>query len=230
MRRNNIKIKERPIVFSDEMVRAILEGRKNQTRRVLKPQPLEDDPPLACEWYTPAIFGANGELRDGRYDVFGAYGHEWGVKCPYGAPGDCLWVREAFTLSDADCQAWDLPEARAAHEPLVFYRADVEGPLPDVKWNPSVHMPKDFSRITLKITSVRVERLQKISEEDAKAEGAHYYDGRGIWHSGWRHDLKDVHANARSSFARYWDETNKPGRRWSDSPWVWVIEFKRVKP
>lgn len=234
--------KERSIVFSDAYVRAILDGRKSQTRKVVKPQPPQNDPPLACEWYTPAVFRANGEIHEAKSDVFGAYGAEWGVKCPFGAPGDRLWVREAFTLSDADCQAWDLPEARAAHEPLVFYRADVEGPLLDVKWNPSVLMPKWASRITLEITSVRVERLQEISLEDAKAEGAHKVATHAGIDNFW--SMERPHpceidsikgpslclGSPQMVFAQAWDQlNNKPGRRWDNNPFVWVIGFKRVK-
>jgi hypothetical protein len=88
-------------------------------------------------------------------------------------------------------------------------------------------MPRAASRITLEVTSVRAERLQSIGEADARAEGATYHDGRGISHSGWRHDLGAVHADARSAYARLWDDINGPGS-WGVNPWVWAVEFRRL--
>ena len=88
-------------------------------------------------------------------------------------------------------------------------------------------MPRWASRITLEVTGVRVERLQQTSEEDARAEGAMFHDGRGIGHSGWRHDYADVHDDARSSFAAIWQSINGP-KSWAVNPWVWVVSFRRL--
>jgi hypothetical protein len=90
-------------------------------------------------------------------------------------------------------------------------------------------MPRWASRIRLRITDIRVERLQDISEDDARAEGAMWHDGGTYWHSGWRHDYSDVHADAHSSFARFWNKINGPGA-WDANPWVWAISFEREKP
>ena len=188
---------DRPILFSAEMVRAILHGRKTQTRRVVK---LTADghvqaPSKHLRWY-PTDPGAI-------------------QACRYGQAGDLLWVRETW----------------ARHASGVDYAADFAavsrpqaGP-----WRPSIHMPRWASRITLRTTDIRVERLQDISEDDARAEGAMWHDGGTYWHSGWSHDYSDVHADAYSSFARLWNKINGPGA-WDANPWVWAISFERVKP
>ena len=176
------QVKERPILFSGEMVRAILDGRKTQTRRVVKPQP----PPL------------------------GGF-----VKNPYGQPGDRLWVRETWALDDK-----------------YYYRAD--GAVGDRcgKWKPSIHMPRAASRITLEITGVRVERLQEITISDIYAEGAITDE----WLE-WRDDVSGVGMpagsrieNERDVWEKLWDSINGKTYPWKSNPWVWVIEFKRIKP
>jgi len=189
------------------MVRALLDGRKTQTRRVAK---LTDaahvkEPGKHRRWHP-----ADPEAR---------------LACPYGQPGDHLWVREAWrTVAGADDIS---PRNLMNVEPYTHYEADDNGTGMG-RLRPSIHMPRWASRITLEITGVRVERLQDISEADAKAEGAKFHDGRGIGHSGWRHDYKDVHSDARSSYARLWQAINGPGS-WDTNPWVWVVEFKRLK-
>lgn len=197
-------MKERPILFSAPMVRAILEGRKTQTRRVVK--------------HAPAPWNAEHTAWDM-------------TCCPYGQPGDRLWVRETW---GAHFMWDDVPPSGIPNDgkACLFYMADgfSTGGCSQTrrdKWRPSIHMPRWASRITLEIAGVRVERLQDISEKDAQAEGAMYHDGRGIGHSGWRHDYKDVHVDARSSFYRLWQEINGPGS-WDANPWVWVVEFKRI--
>lgn len=134
--------------------------------------------------------------------IFGAYdlGGEWGVRCPYGQPGDRLWVRETW-------RAWG---GTVRH---VDYRATTEIPRPADGWKPSIHMRRADSRIMLEIVAVRVERLQDISEADAKAEGcqADPYDGPTYY----------------DHFALLWRSINGQGS-WTTNPWVWVIEFKRV--
>lgn len=208
-------MKEHPILFSAPMVRAILEGRKTQTRRVVRAgyRSIYDGK------VTPADHD-DDLFRDdlGRMCKWVSSNHDFEfIRCPYGQPGDRLWVRETWAVNP--------------YTPEVRYRATDElfdtneyGPL---TWRPSIHMPRALSRILLEVTAVRVERLNDISEADAKAEGAIYHDGRGTGHSGWRHDYKDVHANARSSFARLWKEINGPGS-WAANPWVWVVSFRRV--
>lgn len=236
---------ERPILFGAPMVRALLDGRKTQTRRVVKPQPL---------WVAEPSVPFKTPDADPKGIIY----------CPYGQPGDRLWVRESWRIGawddndgtlcidyrDGPRKEWvDIPE-RADPDGDVFRRywfqssedaeranlkCDEEGRYKwepgqsPCRWRPSIHMPRWASRILLEITGTRVERLQDISESDAKAEGAMYHDGRGIGHSGWRHDYKDVHADARSSFARLWQEINGDGSL-TANPWVFVIEFRRVQP
>ncbi len=229
-------MKERPILFSAPMIRAILDGRKTQTRRVVKPQP-----PSAHRFAGFTVSSTHtddeGKAVWASSDVSALLKDAHRVRCPYGAAGDRLWVREAwngpfFTEDEAldvdDLSLFDVPERCA-------YKAD-GGTTPEYidaddnlvcKWCPSIHMPRWASRILLEVTDVRVERLQEISEADARAEGASYHDGRGVGHSGWRHDYGDVHANARSAYARLWKHIHGPGS-WDANPWVWVVEFRRV--
>lgn len=194
-------MKERPILFSGEMVRAILEGRKTQTRRILKPN---SDSPFQ-------------------------------TKCPYGQPGDRLWVRETWAVRpDYD----RLPPSQCGDEGM-WWRASLSL-CPDGyeachgKWRPSIHMPRWASRITLEITSVRVERLQDISEEDAVKEGIEpvyfekNFDKKAI--KAYKHyfDSSYAGADAIGSFRSLWQSING-AESWDANPWVWVIEFKRVE-
>jgi len=200
-------MKERPILFSALMVRALLDGSKTQTRRVVKPQ--------------PSFFGSmtNPNTPFKTLDA----GLHCQITCPYGQPGDQLWVRETW------CHQWD--DFTGYQEEKFFYRAST----PDVQhvdgaerspWKPSIHMPRAASRITLEITGVRVERLQHISEADARAEGARNLDvasGR---------ETLDPYSRQGSCVAHYkniWQEINGHDS-WEANPWVWVIEFKRVTP
>ncbi len=189
-----------PILFSGSMVRAILEKRKSQTRRVLNPQPL---PGRRCvhsdgkRWYTRDIDPPGSPIDHG----------DW--KCPYGLPGDQLWVRECWANS-AQVEAED---------PGIVYRASD----PDWssyagwRWKPSIHMPHAASRITLEITAVRVELLHSISDGDVVAEGV---EQRHIDKNRPFFDTRDVHALA---FAELWDASV-----WKANPWVWVLEFQRM--
>lgn len=196
-------MKERPILFSAAMVRALLAGQKTQTRRPVK---ITHRTPGLAACLTPPVGAPRLRVA--------------AELCPYGQPGDRLWVREAW-------RERAIGEAGHLERGGYAYRAteNVDG-LAE-RWRPSIHMPRAASRITLEITDVRVERLQDISEADARAEGATYHDGRGIGHSGWRHDHGAVHADARSAYGRLWNDINGPGS-WDVNPWVWVVEFRRL--
>lgn len=199
-------MKERPILFSGPMVRAILEGRKTMTRRVVKLRHGAD------------VVVVNGKVwKPARVDYAGY------VDCPYGQVGDRLWVRESM-LFDPD-QGWR-------------YSADGADVIDENygKINqrcPSIHMPRSCCRILLEITGVRVERLHEISEADAQAEGVE----RVVAGVGWRRycdpDSEEVGVppcgDARRSFRSLWKFINGD-ESWNANPWVWAVEFKRVKP
>ena len=227
---------DRPILFSAPMVRAILDGTKTQTRRVVKPQPYIDAQGNFC-WnggnfgqnfsgpHIQAIASPLPNSRTGR------------VYCPYGKPSDRLWVRETWMPDAPHDGTWasmqfygckhsplsDIPERFRKAEHCI-HRASWEGP-PLVGWKPSIHMPRWASRITLEITGVRVERLQDISEADAKAEGVTRipYPDRFLGPDGVSHE-NPVH---RSLFRDLWKQINGAGS-WEANPWVWVVEFKPV--
>ncbi|ENR8888253.1 hypothetical protein JAG44_001992 [Citrobacter koseri] len=207
--------KERGMIFNDEMVRAILEGRKTQTRRPV-----------------------NSSTAD-LLDLQKQYPHKkYNIVCPFGQPGDCLWVRETFQGPLVSEELFE--EYRAHHEKFETpqyceYAAD-GGAKPEYcdlddnlrhGWRPSIHMPRWASRITLEITSVRVERLNDISEEDAQAEGVKKLRG-GYWKHYQPNEWTQFQLSARGSFATLWNFIYGEGGWWAN-PWVWVIEFKRVE-
>lgn len=218
---------ERPIPLRDWEVLAILQGRKEQTRRVMNPQPApfvqstpDRHPTTRTDPYIDAYCGERKTVENPR--GMSRDWHWWTAdnrlgrlvaRCPYGQPGDMLWVREAHALSaNPDLKPWyrlDHPEARSG------------GPRVDVKWRPSIHMPRWASRITLRITDVRVERLQDVSRQDCVAEGCD--GGHG---SIPRYPYS---ATPREHFHHIWNSINGPGA-WDANPWVWVISFERVKP
>lgn len=233
-------IKERPILFNGEMVRAILEDRKTVTRRVIKVQPDTTEQLLRERgaWVEGLTLSQhiNGAWQSGFIDV----------DCPHGQPGDRLWVREAFAygLCTPSTMAY-----RATHKP-----SDLDEGWDDpIKWTPSIHMPRWACRILLEITAVRVERLQDINDEQAEAEGCFFTDygqrcfhgGRGVrdaseceypnskhqQRDGWMWGKTTSHeqclGSARWAFANLWEKT---GGEWDANPWVWCIEFKRVTP
>lgn len=199
-------MKAKPILFNGDMVRALLDGRKTQTRRVIKPQPT---------------------VADGRTELRGSRGRSSNV--PTGQEqsfdwmalwekGDLLWVRETFA-------------SRYFDDGDHGYRADwnVSTIVPEPKWTPSIHMPRTASRLTLRIKDVRVERVQDISENDALAEGVFtgppdddgwvslsHKPGGGKYSDG----------EAKHAFRSLWRSVNKPGRGWESNPWVWVVEFE----
>ncbi|OIN87843.1 MAG: hypothetical protein AUJ12_00300 [Alphaproteobacteria bacterium CG1_02_46_17] len=209
-------MKEKPIIFSSEMVRAILEGRKSQTRRVVKHKYPLFDAPATWKAYHVSDYGFGFET-----------GEEF-VKSPYGQPGNRLWVRENYWITEVGGQGIGnkflvYDEEILSNEPSPKELRPIETTL---TWghHPSIHMPRWASRITLEITGVRVERVMEISEADAKAEGVNADDFR----SGFDGILGREN---RILFASLWDSINgkKPGRSWADNPFVWCLEFKRVE-
>ncbi len=221
-------MKERGMIFNGEMVRAILDGRKTQTRRSMKPQPAND-------------------IARGTFPNTEAYGwvssmkHKFGSTtahfCPFGQPGDRIWVRETFQgpLFDFEQMESYLDDNSKFEKPeFCQYAADGK-PAPEYYdaednlhcgWRPSIHMPRWASRILLEITDVHVERLNSISEEEARSEGVARLR-EGYWKNyqpGWtQHQL-----SARGSFATLWDSIYGSGE-WDRNPWVWVITFKRIE-
>lgn len=212
-------MRERPILFSGPMVRAILAGRKTQTRRVVKPSP-----GLQRKWLQPETLhqGANARLAwaDGRLGA--QFDHPAGgpltwVPSPHGARGDRLWVRETWSFI-GDQGIWELSQA-ARWNCTPIYRAD--DAVAD-RWWPSIHMPRWASRITLEITDIRVERLNEISLQDVWAEGC---EVRQFWLFGA--DAKRRQEIGAGVYRQLWEEINGAGS-WAANPWVWVIEFRRA--
>jgi len=227
-------MKERPILFSAPMVKAILAGQKTQTRRLMKPQP------------EPGRYGANhptkpsgiigpleGCLGGGDYHIWRGSRHtacltESAVyvaerQCPYGEQGDRLWVRETWGLSRGN-----------GHR--VLYKADVgtdrwpptveltsEG-----RWSPSIYMPRRHSRITLQVTSVRVDRLQRIRADDVVTEGIDVPPCDFTVPDTPDRLMQERDDFAREEFGKLWDSINGKRAPWSANPWVWVVGFRRL--
>lgn len=209
---------DRPILFSAPMVRALLDGTKTQTRRICNPQL------LSLTGSGKRIY-RDEDFRASWADSPGAT-HSSGFKdCRYGSPGDRLWVRETCRamdhrhvvyLADNGCRMIGPTRADAdAWCKLNRYRGLVGATVPPI------HMPRWASRITLELTGVRVERLQDISEEDAKAEGAEAYQGPVATDRPYR-----------LGFARLWSSIHGDSgpNAWGSDPYVWVLTFKRVTP
>lgn len=213
-------MKARGMIFNSEMVRAILDGRKTQTRRIVKGT---DGAVKFCkEWDINGeeIFVVLGEKdHTGMNPVFGA------ISCPFGAVGDRIWVRE--TWAEAGACAPDLKLYRAnypEHVPSIYENVP---PAEEIRWTSSIHMPRWASRILLEITDVRVELLNAISEEDARAEGI--IDG-GCLNCGEPEPCgcANPEPDATDAFAYLWQSIYGQ-ENWNANPWVWVIEFKRVE-
>lgn len=210
--------KEKPILFSGPMVRAILAGHKTQTRRIVK------------EYYTTH-----------QIDLFN-HKMQSGIVCPYGSAGDRLWVRETWGL---DAYTGDLQltikyragggdyvtDRNGSDEWVPVYQKYIDGCGLDDKWDrwrPSIHMPRWASRITLEITGVRIESLQDITEHDALAEGALHW-----WGNLSPAEQERVYCGGGGpigAFHALWDSINIDRAPWESSPWVWVVEFKMVNP
>ena len=219
-------MKERPIIFSAPMVRAILAGTKTQTRRVVKGAP-HDWAPVQPQAYSPTVIDRRGDEQPGpaAYGAGNADGECW-IRCPYGQPGTTLWVREAWARDDEDgCLMYRADVGREMYAD-AWEQGRIEG-VPRYRWRPSIHMPRWASRITLEITSVRVERLQDISEADAAAEGV-----TPKWEPGFSGRLMEALGGfsfrpAASAYAELWESLHGPGA-WDANPWVWVVEFQRI--
>ncbi|MFB4877829.1 hypothetical protein ACE3LA_17165 [Enterobacter hormaechei subsp. xiangfangensis] len=215
-------MKERGMIFNGEMVRAILDGRKTQTRRIINPQPEATlSGSLSGKWLNRPL---NGLLLPKIEDI--------AIHCPFGVVGDRIWVRETWARYNIDQNSHD-----------IAYRATTPADWPEEgRWRPSIHMPRWASRIMLEITDVRVERLQDISEEDAKAEGLAEItkDGSlfkfgipdrdgypGADDNGW--PWTEWERNPVDAYCKLWQSIYGE-ESWQANPWVWVIEFKVASP
>lgn len=219
-------IKERPILFSAPMVRAILEGRKTVTRRPVKAIKAHADGFMMLDhgkgWWPYNAFGDFASDHEGM---------EYPIACPYGKPGDRLWVRETWYCDHFEVQQGpylrpadmlDLDRSREDGE--LVYTADGLTPYEQEQpvWKPSIHMPRWASRILLEVTDVRVERLQDISRADIRAEGLQCPPELAS---------DDVSPNYRDWYPAAWRELlESTGGDWDANPWVWVVSFKRVTP
>jgi len=206
-------MKERPIPFNAEMVRAVLDGRKTQTRRVIKPQP-------------------TGEVAQYKFGSWDYVGREWvGGKCPYGKKGDRLWVRETFCIGSIEEE--EVTDNMHTGQLYISQCKGDTNAIPrqyvidnnisdeDVIWKPSIFMRREYSRINLEITDIRVERVQDISDQEAKAEGVDGIPDPTILGTNYHHIIP---------FLELWDSINfKRGFGWDVNPWVWVVEFRLLK-
>ena len=202
--------KERPILFSGAMVRAILDG-KTQTRRVIKPQPIikiKND--HICDFEIEKgeryAAGINVEVSElaGNFKGIGSF-------CPYGKVGDRLWVRETHSIKEYD---FDYHVTYFADGETKIFKSNVSGMFTNKKTRPSIHMPRHFSRINLEITDIRVERIQDISDNDIESEGVEVFGDSIV---------------RKTLFTDLWNKINKKrGCGWDKNPWVWVVTFKRV--
>jgi hypothetical protein len=216
-------MKERPILFSGPMVRAILEGAKTQTRRVVKPQP---------PWWAEKVHEWAQDGAQWRGQVADAI---WTMRCPYGQSGDQLWVREAWAtiVQYDDLKPSEIPKG-TARWPVTYYAAHPKS----ASWNschrgrirPSIFMPRWASRVMLEVTGVRVERVQDISCADAEAEGCpmeNYHDTRESIKDERGALIQSGRIGPPAWFSHLWDSINaKRGFGWDINPWVWVIEFE----
>ncbi|WP_442801380.1 hypothetical protein [Serratia rubidaea] len=242
-------MKERPIIFNAEMVRAILDGRKTQTRRVMKHQPRQHDHKnyVTAPWRDepPAYYNTDAADWACKYCGEGiGYDGRSVYRCPFGAVGDRLWVRETWGVvsheldDDGRIQPWapdrpataihEMPFGNGYYSGHAIYAADGEFTWGDDDgyedgrscWKPSIHMPRAASRILLEINAVRVERLNDISEADARAEGVLPMPGAA-----------EKLVGGKLAFAELWSSIyGYDGHKsWQANPWVWVVEFQRVE-
>lgn len=224
---------EKPILFNTEMVKAVLDGRKTQTRRVINRQPSD-----GWDFETPPVLGSitSPHPKKGKFGVFlrRGIGTKFPevdlIKCPYGQVGDRLWVRETFVIINIDEEFKDRvskPAYKASMDMIEKEYGDIKNPrgnrfIDSFKWKPSIHMRREYSRINLEITDIRVERVQDITEEDAIREGAMTLSdpsSTSVWGRGF----------ARACFRKLWESINeKRGYGWDVNPYVWIVEFKVI--
>ena len=226
-----MSMNEKPIIFSGEMVRAILEGRKTQTRRVVKFSAVDKTRLLENEHQ---LWKSVGQAKDGSYIFWDSlamgertaeYYNGGGYVCPKGKAGDRLWVRESFR------ELIDLGASTNSSSNYYEYKADdLPDYNPDVKWGSPIYMPREASRITLEIVKIRVERLQDITPDDVLAEGIKKTEVDDYWLAPLAGVPDYPWGRADLAYAALWNELNKKRvYRWEDDPFVWVIEFKKVK-
>ena len=216
------------------MIRAILEGRKTQTRRIMRYQPPGDGYTLSRLTDSTASEDRRHILKLHWIKMDGLRVLESTNKyfdCPYGFAGDRLWVRETFKI---------IPWANPNKDRIAIIQRNGDSSTIEVpesyksamgKLKPSIFMPRWASRILLEVTSRRPERLQDITEEDAKAEGMEFHDGMGVGNSGYRHDRNHgvVYDTAKQAFYTGWEKINGKRGSWKTNPMVWVVSFKVIK-
>lgn len=235
-------MKERPILFSGAMVRAILDGTKTQTRRVMKPQPepCGDEYPRPGHWWPSRAHQSMLHVEDELQNIKGGWQGLAASACPYGGTCDGLWVRETWAYYGGGEYLYQ------RNPGSVAYRADsgvIEGldPIPGGRWRPSIHMPRWASRLLLSISDVRVQRLQDITSADILAEGVRIPaceesgnplidvstpNGPAAFLT--REQFSDCDALLRAHWAALWCSIN--GRAsWDANPWVWALSFNRVR-
>ncbi|MFA4628610.1 hypothetical protein P2A10_17460 [Xanthomonas perforans] len=214
---------ERPILFNGPMVRAVLAGCKTQTRRVVKPRYSceieERDDGSLWPWYPDYVTG-------GEWDGW--------VPCPFGQPGDRLWVKETTVRVEEHGYIGPVYVASQEGQDVINWGL---APAPDdctdvepyeIKLRPSIHMPRSMCRVVLEITEVRVDRLQAISDADATAEGIIEYDmgdRPAMYGTGYPDSDPNADSSPRGAFQKLWQST---GGDWDANPWVWVISFRRL--
>ena len=225
MKNQSNQVKERPIIFSGDMVKTILDGKKTMTRHLVKFK----------DFTTDSITPLHIELAEGRYCLFNER-NGWLIgypKCPYGKIGDRLWVRETHHVvgGTADYEIEEIKQGLQDIKNFASYKADGYGNPCDGGWTSPMFMPRWASRILLEITDIRVERLNDISDEDAVKEGLRILpaSGRYVVSPGDQYFGSASH-DAVEVFSWLWDSINaKKGYPWSSNPWVWVVEFKVVE-
>ncbi|MCB8475916.1 hypothetical protein KGG49_13595 [Klebsiella aerogenes] len=225
-------MKERGMIFNGEVVRAILDGRKTQTRRIMKVQPEPSKSRPGDFWFSSKKLESMVHISDfapGNSPIADYHLFIQEHCCPFGAVGDRIWVRETWARYNIDQNSHDLA-----------YRATTPADWPEEgRWRPSIHMPRWASRILLEITNVRIERLNAISPEDAESEGLERTNFTGfgdepglpsypepdVYFDPLKKQWKEYPPEA---FAGLWESIYGEGS-WKANPWVWVIEFKRVE-
>jgi hypothetical protein len=213
----------KPIIFNTVMVRAILDERKTQTRRIVKPQPTNSKETFGVVTFSTCSkdIGCFGFGSGNKFNTF--------IKPPYQV-GEILWVRETWAQTWTPCSNDTGFVYKADGEPPTFPYWGNASQCKDEVWIPSIHMPREAARIFLKVTNVRVERLQDISEEDAKAEGIYSYWAEphrdGAPFIGASKEIgADLCCTRIEAFSQKWDSIYG---NWMENPWAWVIEFEKV--